>query len=72
MKSAWIGYSLVVGSLLLAAPAEVAAREPKSPNPCRELKKLSMIESTACTDARMTNLASAGKPRARTQMFVAI
>ena len=38
MKSAWIRYSLVVGSLLLAAPGELAAREPRTPDPCRELK----------------------------------
>ena len=33
-----IGYSFVVGSLLLAAPGMLAAREPKLPDPCKELK----------------------------------
>src|SRR5215471_16356964 len=38
MTSQWIGYSLVVGSLLLAAPGTLEAREPKPPDPCKELK----------------------------------
>jgi len=31
-------HSFVVGSLLLAVPAMLNAREPKMPDPCRELK----------------------------------
>jgi len=31
-------HSFVVGSLLLAVPAMLSAREPKPPDPCRELK----------------------------------
>jgi hypothetical protein len=38
MNQHWIGHSFVVGSLLLASPAIVTAREPKPPDPCRELK----------------------------------
>src|SRR5215467_10079585 len=38
MTSQWIGYSVVVGSLLLAAPGTLQAREPKLPDPCKELK----------------------------------
>jgi uncharacterized membrane protein YgcG len=38
MKSAWIAYSLVLGSLLLAAPEKLAARGPKLQNPCHDLK----------------------------------
>jgi len=38
MKRQW-AYSLVASSLLLSAPLTLNAREPKTPNPCRELEK---------------------------------
>jgi hypothetical protein len=38
MKSAWIACPLVLGSLLLTTPAKLAARAPKRPNSCHDLK----------------------------------
>ena len=38
MKRLW-AYSLVAGSFLLTAPLKLEAREPKVPNPCRELER---------------------------------
>jgi len=38
MKRQW-AYSLVASSLLLSAPLTLNAREPKTPNPCRQLEK---------------------------------
>jgi hypothetical protein len=38
MKQHWISSSVVVGALLLAAPAILFARDPKTPNPCRDMK----------------------------------
>lgn len=38
MKSAWIACPLVLGSLLLTTPVELAARAPKRPNSCHDLK----------------------------------
>src|SRR5579859_1610141 len=32
-------YSLVAGSFLLTAPLKLEAREPKAPNPCRDLER---------------------------------
>jgi len=38
MKSAWIACPLVLGSLLLTTPVELAARAPKRPNSCHDPK----------------------------------
>jgi hypothetical protein len=38
MKKQWISSSFVVGTLLLVAPGALSAREPQTPNPCRELR----------------------------------
>jgi uncharacterized membrane protein YgcG len=38
MNKRWIGSSFLVGALLLAAPGILAAREPKVPDPCKQLK----------------------------------
>ncbi|HKR85630.1 MAG TPA: hypothetical protein VJS37_15835 [Terriglobales bacterium] len=38
MKRQW-AYSLVASSLLLSAPLTLNAREPKTPNPCRDLER---------------------------------
>ena len=38
MNTRWISSSVAVGTLLLAAPVMLVARDLKTPNPCRELK----------------------------------
>src|SRR4029077_7149955 len=38
MNKYWFSSCIVVGALLLAAPGQLAAREPKVSDPCRELR----------------------------------